>query len=72
MISDAIKDRNFNSYGGDSIPNTFQRTQDPHQNKLTQIEELQAQGFDITKLGILTTKRGKLLILNNGSLLYKS
>lgn len=70
MISNAIADRQFDSFGGGQRPTTYRRVNDAHQNKSTQLQEFKDQGIDINELFLLKNSRNRFLILNNGSLLY--
>lgn len=70
-ISKGHIDRDYNSYGGGTIPTTYKTVQDPHQNKSVQLQQYDLENIDIKTLGILRNSRGIFLITNNGSLLYK-
>ena len=70
MISDSIRDREFDSHGGGERPTTFKRVQDPYSKKLAELFELHLRGIDISTLNLLTDNDGLSLISNDGGLMY--
>ena len=70
-ISDAIRDRDYDSFGGANRPTTYRRVVDSSAHKIAQLQELSLKGKCLDSLGILTNNRGIFLTLNDGTLLYR-
>ena len=70
-ISSSIRDRQFFSHGGKTFCTVHKVVSDVHTNKIAQLKELELSGVDITTLNILKNNRGRYLVTNNGSLLYR-